>query len=149
METKLCGKCKTVKTVSEFHKRGKGYQPWCIPCKKEYDHIEYKNNPQAQCDRNRNRRHRQRKWFIEYKKKRCCAFCGLNDRWWCLGFHHLDGEDKHDDIANMVRDCSQETILKELEKCVCLCHNCHSDLHYYEERNKVKYTSMMKKIKGV
>lgn len=151
-ETKKCGKCKEVKPRSEFalnRSKKDGLQSYCKTCKKEYDHDEYQRNAKTQVDNNRERRHRQRDWFNEYKKTLKCGYCGLKAKWWCLTFHHLVGDDKCDDVSNMVRSCSQKTIMDEVEKCVCLCFNCHTDLHYYEKNDEQKHEHMMKKIMGV
>lgn len=137
METKLCKKCGMVKPVSEFHIRGEKYQSWCKNCKKEWDHNEYKRKPQVHVDRNRNRRQKHRDWLYTYKKSLHCAYCGLKDKPWLLSFHHLYKDDKSCNISDMVGDSKLESVMEEIKKCVCLCHNCHSDLHHYENTIRV------------
>lgn len=44
MKTKCCSKCASIKDVTEFHKRGSGYQPMCKVCKKERSQQRYKDN---------------------------------------------------------------------------------------------------------
>lgn len=63
-----------------------------------------------------------------------CKTCGENHPA-CLEFHHLDPENKDNDIAYMVNTgYSIARILREIEKCVVLCSNCHRKLHF--EMNK-------------
>ena len=48
----------------------------------------------------------------------------------CLCAHHLDGTTKKFNISDMRRQrVSPNTMRAELEKCVCLCMNCHAKLH--------------------
>jgi len=69
-------------------------------------------------------------WVLEYKKQRGCSICG--ERFpYCLGFHHRDGGQKEDTIANMVgHGFSKKRILAEVEKCILVCANCHSKIHF-------------------
>ena len=76
-------------------------------------------------------------WWLEYKKQFKCERC-KNDDTRVLDFHHEDAKVKEYNVSEMAcRGLSKETIMKELEKCVCLCSNCHRILHY-EERNEEK-----------
>src|SRR5678810_276012 len=48
----------------------------------------------------------------------------------CLAAHHINPDTKRFDIANGIRQkYSRRRIAAELEKCVCLCMNCHSKVH--------------------
>jgi hypothetical protein len=77
------------------------------------------------------RRFRLRAWLTEYKKTLWCQRCGIHDHR-VLQFHHEGGEDKIANIADMTR-WSQQSILREIAKCVVLCANCHCIVHYEEE----------------
>jgi len=48
-----------------------------------------------------------------------------------LDFHHLDPSQKDKTIADLVGSSTQR-LLKEIEKCITLCRNCHTDFHYHE-----------------
>ena len=64
--------------------------------------------------------------FLENKS---CQQCPENRRP-CLCFHHRDPSQKKMQVPQMVDHCySWETILKEIDKCDILCHNCHAMLH--------------------
>lgn len=63
----------------------------------------------------------------------CCKNCGYNKNFSALEFHHTEKKGKEFDISKyrgyQINDC----ILKELEKCVLLCSNCHRKEHQLEE----------------
>lgn len=65
--------------------------------------------------------------FIDGKKTPC-AKCGEN-RIRCLSFHHVNPNEK-DFTIGKIRKSSRDIIAQEIEKCVCLCLNCHHEFHY-------------------
>jgi hypothetical protein len=58
-----------------------------------------------------------------------CQRCGYSKCINALEFHHTS-EDKEDHITKIIRNSSEQKVLKELEKCILLCANCHRELHY-------------------
>ena len=60
-----------------------------------------------------------KKWRHETKKRLVDAFGG--------DFHHLEPEHKDFTITKSIH--SWEKILKEIEKCVCICCRCHREIH--------------------
>lgn len=75
-------------------------------------------------------------WWKEYRKKFSCQSCGNND-FRVLDLHHVDRKTKETEVSNLVqRGRSIESILKEIEKCICLCSNCHR-IEHWEERNEI------------
>lgn len=74
-----------------------------------------------------------RKLFLNYAKTaRGCASCGEKHPA-ALSFHH-----EHDKAFNLgdATHYKWKTILKELKKCVVLCHNCHAKHHADNEDHK-------------
>jgi len=77
-----------------------------------------------------------KRWRRNTKKKlvegfggKCCI-CGYNKHIDALEFHHLNSKDKESGIAFMLRDPTKWIkIKKEVEKCVMVCSNCHSEVH--------------------
>ena len=56
--------------------------------------------------------------------------CGYDKHVEVLVFHHVDPTTKSDAISRMTnRGHSWKKILKEAEKCVLLCRNCHEVRH--------------------
>ena len=65
---------------------------------------------------------------IEYKGG-CCQHCGYNKSMNALIFHHLVPAEKEFNMGNYGRTISWEKVKKEIDKCILLCHNCHSEEH--------------------
>ena len=63
---------------------------------------------------------------IEYKGGKCIV-CGYNKTPRALHFHHLDPSQKDFGISGSTK--SFEKLKPELDKCVLLCANCHSEVH--------------------
>lgn len=81
------------------------------------------------------RRKEIRSWLNDYKSKLKCKDCGMND-FRCIEFHHID-DNKSFNIGDAVkRGLSREAILKEIDKCVPLCANCHR-IETWNENNRV------------
>ena len=110
--------------------------------KQEYDREYHANrSPEAKARKQRlqvERLQRMRTRLDEYKATLRCD-CGENHIA-CLDFHHVTG-DKEFNISDGTRNgYAYDKILKEIEKCIVICANCHRKLHH-EERLK-KFTSL-------
>ena len=73
---------------------------------------------------------------IAYAKEqlRPCDVCGLDDHR-VMHWHHRDPSTKSLEVSKMVhRGYAPKIIQAEIDKCACLCANCHAILHY-DERN--------------
>ncbi len=87
----------------------------------------------------RKTREKNRGWFDEYKKTLRCEFCGYNKCHGVLDFHHKNPEEKKFHIGRGIGlRYNKDRILKEINKCIVLCSNCHRELHYNEEQEKIK-----------
>ena len=64
---------------------------------------------------------------IEYKGGKC-TICNYNTHPSAMDFHHLDPSKKEQSPSSM-RLVSWETQKKELDKCILVCRNCHSEIH--------------------
>jgi len=131
---KRCFTCKEYKAFELFSKCKRnpdGYQRECKACKKIRDADYYKRNPEVYLKHNKQHRETLRQNLIEYKTGLKCEICN-ESRPWCLAFHHHNN-DKDDAISQLVsRMCSWDRVLKEIEKCTVVCHNCHADIHHKE-----------------
>jgi len=58
-----------------------------------------------------------------------CSICGYNKNMAALEFHHLNPEHKDFALSQNI-DYSYERLLKEVEKCILICSNCHRELHH-------------------
>jgi hypothetical protein len=60
----------------------------------------------------------------------CCSICNYQTNLTALVFHHTDADTK--DFKLDMRSLSNrkfEAVLKEIEKCILVCANCHAELH--------------------
>lgn len=60
-----------------------------------------------------------------------CSKCGYNKNYAALDFHHLRDKEFPLDSRN-IGNRSLPSLLKELDKCILLCANCHREEHYPE-----------------
>ena len=58
-----------------------------------------------------------------------CNLCGYNKTIAALEFHHINPEDKEYNIAAKGTCHQLETDLKEAQKCILVCANCHREIH--------------------
>ena len=73
-------------------------------------------------------RKRNRDFLQEYLKTHPCVDCGEEDLI-VLEFDHVRGR-KSACVKQLARDCSMETLVKEVRKCEVRCSNCHKRRHY-------------------
>lgn len=64
--------------------------------------------------------------MLQYKGGKC-EICGYDKNIAALEFHHLNSEDKKFTVSDTHH--SWEDVQKELDKCICVCANCHRELH--------------------
>ena len=114
-EFKKCPKCEQFKNLqSDYYTSKKGeVHGWCKSCNNK---ITYKKQlaRKAEC--------------VKYKGGKCIV-CNYDRYIGSLDFHHLDPSQKEFNIAEL-RTYSFEKLINELDKCVLLCKNCHSEVHH-------------------
>ena len=122
METKVCTKCGIEKPITEFNWRSKAngtHRSECKICHTNYMKERYKQKREA---------------IGELKQELSCAKCGYNEYPTALDFHHLDPSKKDTTVARMTaNNYSLNRTLEEIDKCVCLCANCHRVFHFLEK----------------
>jgi hypothetical protein len=69
-----------------------------------------------------------RQLALRYKGNQC-SICGYNKCLQALEFHHLESNKKDFGISAKGYTRSWQMIIKELDKCVLLCANCHREVH--------------------
>lgn len=137
MELKICSICKkNIPATDEFFakkivKTRETLQSNCRECQKEYRKKHYENNKKKYILKAKNYRNIFAEWFRNLKINLSCEKCG-EDRYWVLDFHHVDPKTKDFDVSVLVNKCSKNLLLKEIDKCIVLCANCHRDFHYHE-----------------
>lgn len=73
-----------------------------------------------------NWRRRRKEELVEYKGGKC-EKCGYNKSIRALEFHHLDPTQKDFGIGGS--NYSIERLKDEVDKCIMVCSNCHSEIH--------------------
>jgi hypothetical protein len=124
---KICGKCKLPKGVSQFHRKGKGYNSWCKSCSKEYKDNHYKINKSTYLKRlSKYKKKNQREirlYVLHYFDQHPCVDCGNQDIE-VLDFDHQDNK-KYNVAVLLQSGYPLETVKKEIAKCEVRCANCH------------------------
>ena len=81
-------------------------------------------------------RKRRAKWRLSgmIKKAHGCIDCGYAAHAEALQFDHI-GNDKKANVSDLIRsDYGWQTILKEIDKCVVRCANCHAVMTAYRRQ---------------
>lgn len=131
---KICCKCKIEKPLEQYNKKSSnkdGLERYCKECHREKNKKHYQDNKQSYIDQALKNRSQNRDWLCEYKKTLSCTRCG-EDKHWRLSFHHIDPATKSFNIATSYGSVSRDKLVEEIKKCIPVCHNCHSDIHYEE-----------------
>jgi hypothetical protein len=121
METKVCSKCGIEKPITEYHKNGfdnqgnQRYRGYCKTCANKLE----------------TERYWKKRSFVDAQRNKCVK-CG-ETRSYVLDFHHKEKSTKDFTIGRMKKG-SLEVIQEEIDKCVCLCANCHREFHHFESQ---------------
>ena len=75
-----------------------------------------------------NRRRKIKEMSIEYKGGKC-FICGYDKCNGALEFHHLNPSEKDFAISRKGVTRSWDRVKEELDKCICVCANCHREIH--------------------
>ncbi len=114
---KTCTCCNRLLSLKEFYKKPpSNYHTYCISC----------FNKKA-IERQRNIK----KLAVEYKGGKC-EKCGYNKYLGALHFHHLNPIEKDINWKNYGNRKFDKKFKKEIDKCILLCANCHSEIHNCE-----------------
>ncbi|AAX44527.1 hypothetical protein PSSM2_149 [Prochlorococcus phage P-SSM2] len=71
-------------------------------------------------------------WLRESKRNKPCADCGGIFDPVCMDYHHIDPSTKYHPggVGGVIKSgYSMKRIQEEIDKCVCLCANCHRIRH--------------------
>lgn len=107
-------KCLICKNIKEFNEFSGGTFSYCKICDAErvvINQREFKD----EC--------------VKYKNGKC-QICGYNKSNSALHFHHLDASKKDFIISSKHCIKMNDKIKEELDKCILVCANCHSEIHY-------------------
>ena len=104
---------------------------------REYQAKRYKKHKKQYYDSLKSKRHETRKWLFKLKGEKGCKICGEKNPV-CLGFHHINPEDKTRCISALtLSGCCKTRLIEEIEKCEVLCANCHLKIHAEKDKWKI------------
>jgi len=133
MLTKICSKCKTEKPITEYGKKENQLQFACKSCaniiSKEW-YAKRKHDPDRKkifFNRSKKRERYLQSLVNSIKAKLGCAICDEKEPC-CLDFHHKSGN-KDRNVSAWVFKKSIKNVISEIQKCVCVCSNCHRKIH--------------------
>ena len=116
-----CNCCGQIKPETEFYfSNGKLAQKVCKSCVRENEKEKY---------------HSKQEKLIELKSSMSCKKCGCSKHY-LIDFHHTNPAEKDFTISENSH-AKFETLLKEIEKCIPLCSNCHREFHYLEKEQGI------------
>ena len=133
MDTKICTKCGKELPIVDFNWRDKKKGTRRSECK--YCHTDYMKQ-----------KYQEKKQIVQdMKSEASCAKCG-DTRGYVLDYHHIDPSQKENTIARMTSNhYSLNRVAKEIEKCVCLCSNCHREFHHFKENQDITLEEYLQK----
>ena len=121
LNTKICSKCGQEKPQDQFEP-GRNQ---CRQCRNARRKELRQKHPEKHREDAIKRYEEQKKWLHSLKTQ--CLICGETEPV-CLDFHHKNPNEKDFTIGKHVSR-SKENLLMEINKCVCLCANCHRKVH--------------------
>ena len=73
--------------------------------------------------------YQKRKKMVADAKSSPCAACGKSYPPVVMDLHHRDPSQKDGMVSKLLKSSSMAKLQEEIDKCVCLCSNCHRLLH--------------------
>lgn len=112
---------------NKFFQKNKSHIYCSIKCRSKAKYERQSLDKKKSYILNKKKRLNRKKEKLINVKGGSCSHCGYNKCFSALEFHHI-GNDKEINISRLM-GYSLEKILKELEKCILLCSNCHTKEH--------------------
>ena len=146
LNLKRCSGCHKELPLSEFWKNKAspdGLQAYCKACSKAKTKQRQKDKPELYREISRRSWHKHREKRLAGEEARAdkrhlfldslkspCAKCG-ESRVYLLDFHHIDPTTKTFTLGDGKKyHKSEQDVIDESKKCICLCKNCHHEFHY-------------------
>lgn len=132
---KRCRKCGRYKALTEYHSckgHKDGFNSYCKACALKIAKAWYRLNKTKPEVYERlssywKERLRECKNFVDdLKGSLGCAVCRESEVC-CLDFHHLGSKDKG--VNALVHAKNWAALVLEIQKCICVCANCHRKIH--------------------
>ena len=105
--------------------------------RKQYKRDHYLKNKDTYLRRNKERKKRLKKQWLEFKESLSCEICGERHIS-TIDFHHIKRSKDNRPVNKLVSNHNFKEAYEEIKKCMVLCANCHRKLHHQERVNKKK-----------
>jgi hypothetical protein len=126
---KYCPACEAVLTKESFSAKGNACKPCANKRAREHHHNRMKSPEYREARRKHyNALNKKAKAFVVDYFGDKCFDCGGSFHRACYDVHHLDPSLKDFNVGNV--NTISDKLIKELEKCVMLCSNCHRIRHW-------------------
>jgi len=113
-----------------------GLDTYCKVCRREIGRENYHKNKES-WNKTHNKTYNIKKQNIKDLKEQSDGCCKCKEKkHYLLDYHHLDPSTKLFQIAQG-ESKGWDTVLKEIEKCILLCSNCHREFHFLEKLHKI------------
>lgn len=107
----------------------------------------YYRNKEQYLKRNRERKRRLKKQWLEFKGSLSCEMCG-ESHISTFDFHHIEKHPDNRAVNRLVSDYNFKEAYEEIKKCMVLCANCHRKHHHNERLKKKKKKRTQARKKG-
>lgn len=125
---KYCLQCKAFNTQRTKQIHIEDQDLICQYCKKNFNYIRGKNSHiKCQPCYKKDLREKRKTQLKEYAGNKC-SICNYDRCFSALTFHHKNPDEKKFNIGNNY-DRKWIDLKAEIDKCILVCHNCHSEIH--------------------
>ena len=128
---KICSSCKLDLSLDKFafiNKQNNIQHGQCNECRRATAKKSYAKHRSEVVSKAVERGRHHREWFRQLKLTMSCCVCGEDDPV-CLDFHHIDPNEKDFELGGSSSKVGKKSIINEINKCACLCANCHRKAH--------------------
>ena len=121
-----CSLCREEKHLTEFHRRGNGYQWWCKACRQTHDSAYHASRRELRRAQTTELKRPLTEWMNDLKTSQPCVDCGGWFHPVAMTFDHLPGTIKRDEVSDLVKSGCTKLAREEVLKCDVVCVNCHA-----------------------
>lgn len=137
--TGYCRGCRNIKTRALYKKNPKKFQTrnrkWTVANRAQVTATTVawqKAHPGKVKEAQRKNRKKNRAAWLEIIRLRGldqCSSCGYRRNFAAIEFHHANPNEKDSALSCFIKRSPSAARIKELDKCIALCANCHRELH--------------------
>ena len=132
------------KEPEKYKQRAKEYRE-----RTNYNRVYHQKNRERLLLQAKTRIEERYRQFIQEGIMTDCIICNFpKEKIAAIEFHHTDPTTKENLISRLVKSNRMNEARQEIQKCVCLCSNCHRLYHANDIETIQKYNEFVAKTKG-